>query len=210
MKDFREIIAKNICALRTDAGMTQLRLAEALNYSDKAVSKWERGEAIPDVIVLKRIADLFGVTVDYLLCEKHDASPINAKAIKRITRRNHLVVAFTSVVLVWLVATVAFAILSAVGTELPAWMAFIYGVPCAFIVMLVFNCIWGRRRLNILTASPILWGVILSIYLTVTTLTSYDPWILFVIGAPLQIILMFIPGISFLRFGVQEERGSDL
>ena len=210
MKDLREIIAKNICALRMDAGMTQLRLAEALNYSDKAVSKWERGEAIPDVIVLKRIADLFGVTVDYLLCEKHDASPINARAIRRITRRNHLVVAFTSFVLVWLIATIAFAILSAVGTAFPAWLAFIYGIPCAFVVVLVFNCIWGRRRLNILPTTPILWGVILAIYLTVKVLTPSDPWILFVIGAPLQIILMFIPGISFLRFGVQDERSGDL
>ena len=55
--ELRGIIAKNICSLRTGAGLTQLQLAEILNYSDKAVSKWERGESVPDIFMLKRIAD---------------------------------------------------------------------------------------------------------------------------------------------------------
>ena len=67
MTDLRAVIAKNICDLRTEAGMTQAKLAEVLNYSDKAVSKWERAEAIPDVTVIKAIADYFGVSLDYLL-----------------------------------------------------------------------------------------------------------------------------------------------
>ena len=71
MNDLREIVAKNICELRREANMTQLMLAEKLNYSDKAVSKWERGESVPDVFMLKTIADLFGVTVDYLLTDDH-------------------------------------------------------------------------------------------------------------------------------------------
>ena len=64
MNDFKRIIANNITELRRSVPLTQAELAEKLNYSDKAVSKWERGESIPDVIVLKQIADLFGVTVD--------------------------------------------------------------------------------------------------------------------------------------------------
>ena len=73
MVDIKATIAKNIAALRQAGGMTQLDLAEKLNYSDKAISKWERGESIPDVTVLKTIADLFGVTLDYLLEEDHEA-----------------------------------------------------------------------------------------------------------------------------------------
>ena len=69
--ELRGIIAKNICSLRTGAGLTQLQLAEILNYSDKAVSKWERGESVPDIFMLKRIADYFGVSVDYLLEASH-------------------------------------------------------------------------------------------------------------------------------------------
>ncbi len=210
MKDLREIIAKNICALRTEANMTQLGLAELLNYSDKAVSKWERGEAIPDVSVLKRIADHFGVTVDYLLEEKHEGTPINARAIRRLRNRNHFIVALTAFIAVWLFATVAFAILTAVKTPVPAWLSFIYGIPLSFTVALVFNSIWGKRRLNILPVTPILWGVILSVYLTVLHITGLNNWILFVIGAPLQIILMFIPGVSFFRYSMPRERRRDI
>ena len=70
--ELKLVIAKNIAALRTARGMTQIELAEKLNYSDKAVSKWERGESIPDVLVLKQIADMHGVTVDYLLTDVHE------------------------------------------------------------------------------------------------------------------------------------------
>lgn len=67
MEDLKAVIAKNITELRKENKLTQLELAEKLNYSDKSVSKWERGESIPDVIVLKELADLFGVSVDYML-----------------------------------------------------------------------------------------------------------------------------------------------
>ena len=60
MEDIKPIIAKNITALRQGAKLTQIELAERLNYSDKAVSKWERAESIPDITVLKTIADMFG------------------------------------------------------------------------------------------------------------------------------------------------------
>ena len=71
MEDLKSIIAENITALRKGSSMTQIELAEKLNYSDKAISKWERGESVPDITVLKTIADMFGVTVDYLLVREH-------------------------------------------------------------------------------------------------------------------------------------------
>ena len=72
MDELKLIFASNLIRLRTAAGMTQAELGEQLNYSDKSISKWERGEAIPDAAVLKRMSEIFGVTVDYLLNE-HDA-----------------------------------------------------------------------------------------------------------------------------------------
>ena len=74
MSQLREILAKNLYELRVASGLTQLGFAEKLNYSDKAVSKWERAESAPDVFMLKRIADFFGVSVDYRLTEEHSAS----------------------------------------------------------------------------------------------------------------------------------------
>ena len=87
-KLFKDVVAQNIFYLRTKNHMTQYELGEKLNYSDKAISKWERGDAIPDVFVLKKIADLFEVTVDYILVphseqdQKRDTKPI--KKIKNI------------------------------------------------------------------------------------------------------------------------------
>ena len=69
MEQIRAIIAFNISSMRLRAGMTQQELADMLNYSDKAVSKWERGESVPDISVLARVAEIFGVTVDYLITD---------------------------------------------------------------------------------------------------------------------------------------------
>ena len=61
MEDLKVIFAQNLIALRKQMKLTQIELAEKINYSDKAVSKWERGESIPDVSVLMVIANLFNV-----------------------------------------------------------------------------------------------------------------------------------------------------
>ena len=60
-------LGANIASYRKHFGLTQAGLAEKLNYSDKAVSKWERGESMPDVQTLVQLAELFEVTVNDLL-----------------------------------------------------------------------------------------------------------------------------------------------
>ena len=74
--ELKQIIAKNIAKVRRAAGLTQLQLAEKLNYSDKAVSKWERAESMPDVLTLVQLAELFDITVNDLLLDP-DALPEN-------------------------------------------------------------------------------------------------------------------------------------
>jgi transcriptional regulator with XRE-family HTH domain len=70
----KKTIGSFISALRRAAGMTQRDLAEQLNVSDKAVSRWERDESAPDLTLLPLIADLFGITVDELLRGQRKAS----------------------------------------------------------------------------------------------------------------------------------------
>lgn len=109
MDDLRKIIASNIVALRRSGKLTQGELAEKLNYSDKAVSKWERAESMPDIAVLKQIADMFGVTVDYLLSEQHSASQIvMKKELTHSVKRNRVIISMLSASLVWLIATIVF------------------------------------------------------------------------------------------------------
>ena len=67
MEDWKQIVAGNLAALRKAQGLTQLQLAEQLHYSDKAVSKWERGESMPDLAVMKQLADFYGIRIDDFL-----------------------------------------------------------------------------------------------------------------------------------------------
>ena len=81
--------------------MTQLDLAEKLHYSDKAVSKWERGESVPEIGTLTAIADLFGVTLDYLVRADHDTVRVNPApvVVDDRKRKNHALIAGMSVLL---------------------------------------------------------------------------------------------------------------
>ena len=60
-------IGATVSALRKKSGMTQWELAQKLDVTDKAVSRWENGQSYPDITLFPRIASLFGVTVDFLL-----------------------------------------------------------------------------------------------------------------------------------------------
>lgn len=205
MKDLRENIAKNICALRTDMNMTQAQLAEMLNYSDKAVSKWERGEALPDVVVLKQIADHFGVSVDYLLEEDHADNLHPTHQLIRLKQRNRAIITIMSVACAWLVATIIFAIIVSISPNSPAWLSYLFAVPAGSIVWLVFNCIWGKRRLNFLIVAILIWSLIISIYFTVLVCASVNIWVLFIVGIPLQFIAVFLPGIGLFRYRAERK-----
>ena len=183
MQDLRQIIAENICALRSSRNMTQLELAQTLNYSDKAISKWERAEALPDVTVLKQIADMFSVSVDYLL-EEHKDPPKTNLGHKR------LVISLLSVSLVWLIATALFVELLITGAAFPAAYLFIYALPTSATVGLIFNSIWGKHKLNYLLISVMVWSLILSVYLTILSVLHSNLWYLFLLGAPAQVIIL--------------------
>ncbi len=189
MSDIKMILAKNITALRQNHKMTQIELAEKLNYSDKAVSKWERGESMPDVSVLKSIADLFGVTVDYLLQEDHTPAQVHVEVKSVDNHRNHKVITVLSVLLVWLVATMCFIALDIVWPQTAAtWLSFLYGVPVSMIVWLVFNSIWFNRRRNYLIISLLMWSTLACIFLTLTA-AGYPIWKFFLLGIPGQIAI---------------------
>ena len=192
MEDIKQIIAKNIASLRQAAGMTQLELAEKLNYSDKAISKWERGESIPDVIVLKSIADLFGVTLDYLVQEDHippqpEPAPVQENPGRKM--RNHKVVTILSILIVWFVATLLYVILdAAVPNHWGIWLTYVYAVPVSMIVWLVFNSLWFNKRHNYLIISLLMWTGLAALFLSVTA-GGYLLWKMFLLGIPGQIAI---------------------
>ena len=138
MEDMKSIIAQNIIRLRKNANMTQAELAEKLSYTDKAVSKWERGESIPDVLVLKKLADLFHVRVDDLLTE-FDETQIIKQTGAGPNIRNHGFITGMSILLVWLIATLLFVIFESAPGFHGHWLAFIYAIPTTMIIWLIFN-----------------------------------------------------------------------
>lgn len=208
VRDLRETVAKNISELRQAASMTQLMLAQKLNYSDKAISKWERGESFPDIFMLKSIADLFGVSVDYLFCEDHTEAKQRSAAENRLAHRNRVIISFLANMLIWLIATVAFVTMQLVhpNAPLPDWMVFFYALPLSAVVALVFNSIWGRPKLNYIIITCMTWAVLLAFYMTYLTVFGLNIWIIFVIGIPVQIIIFLWAGINDPRVKNKRER----
>lgn len=200
-EELKAIIASNIAELRKGQGMTQQELAACLNYTDKAISKWERGESVPDIMVLKQIADMFGVSVDYLLSETHeqDTSHLNeaeerdaAEAAKhQQSVRARGFVTGMSILLVWMAAFVLFIVFDTVSVNpLFQWFVFACAVCASLILWLVMNSIWFNRRRNYLIISLLMWSFLILLFMTVWVLADRLLWLMFILGVPGQAIIV--------------------
>lgn len=185
MNELKNIIAGNIIHLRKEQKLTQAELAQKLNYSDKAVSKWERGESIPDIETLKAIADMFGVTVDYLLTENAEEEMENFKP-KNANKPNQLTITLLAVCLVWLAATIVY-VYSQINDGYNFWTIFVWAVPVSCLFLSIFNKMWGKRLFNVYIDSAFVWTLLASIYLQ---FLHYNLWLIFFIGIPLQILII--------------------
>ena len=197
--DIREIIAQNLVKFRKQTDMTQQEVAEKINYSDKAVSKWERGDGVPDVLVLKELADLYGVTVnDFLVVHK---SPINVKLMLKNLVAKRWLISLLSAGLVLLLATVITVVWLFVDNTVPvAKYAFLVAVPVALIVLLVFSCLWSKLWVRCLFASLLLWSLCTLIHIVVETENS---WMAFIVGAASQLLIVLW---YLLRFFVLKDK----
>lgn len=199
MEELKMVIAGNIGQLRRNAGITQLELAERLNYSDKAISKWERGESIPDIVTLKAVADYFSVSVDYLLRADHPAETELKHSYTKRQRRNHRLITVMACVLVWLLAAFVY---TSIDVALPRerewlWMLFVYAVPVTLIVLLIMNSIWGNRRQNFTIISILIWSVLICVFVSSLVFFHYNFWLAFIIGIPAQIIVGLWSGLRY-------------
>ncbi len=173
-------ISSNLIKYRKLSGLTQYDLALKLNYSDKAVSKWERGEALPDIIILHKLATLFGISVNDLLSDPETTKKPVTSQKKKI---NTLVITLLSIGLVWLVSTAVFVLFNMFNfLKDEIWLAYIYSIPVSMIVSIVFTKIFKQRILLYASISILIWTVLLSIHLTINV------WIVYIIGIPLQVL----------------------
>ncbi len=188
MEDIKLIFANNITALRTAKGWTQAELAEKLHYSDKAVSKWERGESVPEIGTLLSIADLFSVSLDYLIRGAEASLP--AEPVIPHKARNHRIITALSIILVWFVALLAYVTVDVLPQHQKIhYLAFAYAVPVSMIVWLVFNSIWFNPRWNFGIISVLMWSILLCAFLTLHPFGIIF-WQLFFLGIPGQIAIV--------------------
>lgn len=186
----KQNISDNISKLRLYNGMTQMELATRLNYSDKAVSKWERGEAVPDISVLIEICKVFGVKLDYLVEEHVKIENIPLEANEKYRKRKYGLIMGMSIMLVWLLATLTFVVLHIACPQLNwEWLSFVVATPVSMIVWLVLNSIWFSKRLNYLIISSLMWTSLITLFV-VFLVIGYNIWLIFVLGIPGQFIIV--------------------
>lgn len=193
-------IGSNIAMHRKRIGLTQAGLAAKLNYSDKAVSKWERGDSIPDVITLMQLAELFELKVNDLLSDPNalpeDSDPgkleqvmsqVSERALKRKANKN--VILALSSTLVWFIALLIFVMIS--SFDIPfSWVAFLYAVPVNAIVLLSLRSAWRDFRWNRWLISAIVWGFLVSIHVSLLVFFRFNMWRMFLLGIPGEIAIM--------------------
>ena len=180
-------IGKNIATYRKNAGITQAELARKINYSDKSVSKWESGNGVPDVLVLMRLAELFGVSVNELVGESAKERATNSFM--------RVMVMLISSALIWLIATAAFVALRIFASARGAWwLVFVYAVPINAAILGVIATAFRQRTARFVCTTVLIWGVIVSTFLTALIISKAkgtagagDLWFIFLLGIPLQV-----------------------
>jgi len=192
MDERKATIASNLIRLRLAAGMTQVELGEKLNYSDKSISKWERGDVTTDVFVLMQIAEIFGVDVDYLLKPHNEIEPaIYNKPANEATYTTNMITLVT-ILGIWTVALFVFVILWICG--MVVWLVFVYAVPVSLITFLVLNSVWNGGKKNRYIIAALVLSIIATVYLT---FLGRNLWQLWLMAIP-SLLLVFL-GASIYR-----------
>ncbi|MDD3478504.1 MAG: helix-turn-helix transcriptional regulator [Candidatus Izemoplasmatales bacterium] len=179
--DIKERIAFNLIRYRKKNNMTQLELAVKLNYSDKSISKWERKEGLPDLVILQNLADLFGITLNDMLS-------LDKKMAKPKTRLSRLLVAMIAFTGVWTIATLIYVAFGMFVPDLSRpWLSFIYAIPVSITTSVVFSSLWGNLLTRFASISALSWSLVLALYIT---LDNHAYWLLFIAAVPLQVLII--------------------
>lgn len=174
-------VAENIAYYRKKMNLTQFELAEKLNYSDKSISKWERAEGIPTVVVLKEICDFFGITLNDI------TNPKKVKINYKMKKRGLIAYFYASIAFV--VAVIIYGIFNLIDINFAAWKLIIYAIPIASLVLFIFSIIWNQRIETYLYLSSFIWTLALSFYVSISIPNKY---MIFIIAIPVHLFLLYL------------------
>ena len=188
MEELKLALAGRLIKLRQAAGMTQAELGERLNYSDKTVSKWERGESMPDAFVLTRLAEIYGTTVDALLREEEPwKDPVQREREAEraaVPQFSATIVTLVAIAGIWTMAVLMFVIFWLVLDEI-VWLIFAAAVPISLITLLVLNSVWNHGRHNMILVMLLVACIVALVYLF---LLPFNPWQIFLVLVPAEIL----------------------
>ena len=182
--ELKSRVGANIARLRRERGLTQAELAERINYSDKAVSKWERAESLPDVLTLLSLAEQLDTDLNTLVGMSANPKtepvskpepPITEKPIKKHRTADRGVIQQLSSILVWVVALFLYMVLDAFGVK-NLWLLFVLAVPANAIVLLSLRSAWKLYGMNRILISVIMWGFLVIIYLLLLVVGEVNVW----------------------------------
>ena len=180
-EEIKENFSKNLSTLRKANNLTQATLADKLNYTDKAVSKWEVGSVLPDIETLTHIAEFFGITVNDLIYPKKEKW--TSKFLK-----NHLFITLGSASVVWFLASIIYFVLEWGTSASRAWLTFVVAIPIMFVVFIVYTAMWFKKIWLYLSISGLFWSVLVTFYLVVA---NWALWFIFIIGVVGQLMILF-------------------
>lgn len=189
MENLQTIIANNLIYLRRKNNLTQQELASKINYSDNAISRWERGEATPTIETLEIIAAYFGVKVSDLIDENYPAKSAPENRGKLVQR---IFVILFSVSIVWTFALVGFIYTLIFQDSLGiygehGWLLFMFSLPLTCLVLYYFNRIWGNRLFHLIIFSLFWWTLLTAFYLYLLFIPGVNLWLIFLLGIPTQL-----------------------
>lgn len=185
--NLKQIIAKNITYYRKQIGWTQLELAEQLNYSDKSVSKWERAEGLPDIVVLTTMAELFGITVNDLLQKDEPTPPVQEEKTS-LSTQSRITVLLLSAGLAFFVAAFVFFICKLVVPDMSnAWYAFIAVLPVCAVIAVVFSCLWWDWLVRCISISALVWTLALCVDIMLANRNSF---LIYIVAAVFQVLIV--------------------
>jgi len=193
MEELESIVSENLVALRKAKHLTQQELAEKIGYSDKSISKWELGKAIPTVDILKEFADFYGVTVDFIITAQ---SPEDRDKIVKGDQRannNHIVITAMVATFVWFTAACVYAssVLNGLGNW---WVAFIWAIPVSvFTTGFLIRWFWGRCLNFTICASLFVWTILTAFAVQFAFYPPYEHlWYIYLVGVPLQVGIVLL------------------
>lgn len=187
MDDIKLIFASNLIRLRTAAGMTQFELGETLNYSDKAVSKWERAESMPDVAALIQIARLFGVTLDELVSPQETWKlPVTEKEALNEKKRYSWFIILLSLLGITCAAVLIFVILW-IAADLVAWQVFVFMLPLLFTTWVTLNSCLLEGKGNRYLVMGLVTSLISVVYVAI--MKQNNAWQLFLLVPPAVLVV---------------------